>query len=372
MIHLSAYIHPVSTFLPCTGLGRHINNMVLGLYQRKEVDLNLLVARQWLDENGKIANQSPLHQIPASSFPFPERMMEHIWKTTGLPYMDRWIDSKSDWVYCPAQTYFPCRKKKTAVTIHDIEAFETHLPWSNTTHHRNFRRKWAVWIHKMIRHTDLIFTVSEFSKNRMVDLLGADSKKIKVVGNGVSPHFFNLQKNRTTPFDFPYVLSIGGLRERKGAPSLIKIAKQLEQEKSELKIVVVGQHHEPYLSQASGLKNLVVQGMLPDEELQNLLSNAFAFLFLSYYEGFGIPVLEAMASGIPVISSNAASLPEVVGEAGILVHPEASGEVTSILQSWIKNPIQRKEWIEKGSVHAADYQWSNCVDRALAFLNKTN
>jgi len=342
--------------------------MVLGLHKNKNVNLNLLVARQWLNKTGQIADASPLHQIPTSSFPLPERMMEHVWKTTGRPYMDRWIDPKSEWVYCPAQTYFPCRKKKTAITIHDIEAFETNLPWSNTAHHRNFRRKWAVWIYKVIRHTDLIFTVSDFSKKRMVKLLGANPEKIKVVGNGIDPHFFSSQKDTKAPFDFPYALVIGGLRERKGAPTILQIAKQLELERSALKMVVVGQHHEPYLSQATELKNLVVLGMLPDKELQILLSKAFAFLFLSYYEGFGIPVLEAMAAGVPVISSNAASLPEVIGEAGILVDAEATDEVTNLLQSWVKNPAQRKEWIDKGSIHAQNYQWKFCVDRVLNFL----
>jgi len=94
------------------------------------------------------------------------------------------------------------------------------------------------------------------------------------------------------------------LRERKGAPTILKIAKELETAKSDLKIVVVGQNHEPYLSEAATLKNIEVLGMESDEALANLLTNAFGFLFLSYYEGFGIPVLEAMAAGVPVISSN--------------------------------------------------------------------
>jgi len=195
---------------------------------------------------------------------------------------------------------------------------------------------------KVIKHTDLIFTVSEFTKNRMIKLLKAPAKKIKVIGNGVNTEIFTKIETDSSRYNFPYVLVIGGLRERKGAPTILKIAKQLEVEKTDLKIVVVGQSHEPYLSAATELKNIEVLGMESDEALANLLNNAFGFLFLSYYEGFGIPVLEAMAASVPVISSNAASLPEVVGEAGITVDPEAVSEVTSQLLSWCSPHLNLK------------------------------
>lgn len=364
-MNICSYVHPVSTFTPCTGLGRHINNMVLGLEQSKGVSQNLLVAKKWIEAEGRLSNKSPLYKINTKSFPFPERVIEHSWKIIGLPYMDKWVDKSVDWVYCPAQTYLPFKKKKTAVTIHDIEAFETDLPWSNTRAHRHFRRKWSVWMGKVIRHTDLIFTVSEFTKNRMITLLNAPTEKIRVVGNGVNTEIFSNVKSGPSSYGFPYVLVIGGLRARKGAPTILKIAKELEAAKSDLKIIVVGQNHEPYLSEAASLKNIEVLGMESDEVLASLLSNAFGFLFLSYYEGFGIPVLEAMAAGIPVISSNAASLPEVVGNAGILVNPEASSEVTGQLLSWLKNPAQRKEWIDKGHQQIKKYTWNNCVDHLL-------
>lgn len=372
-MNICAYVHPISTFMPCTGLGRHINSMVLGLQERPDVNVNLLVAKKWINANGRLNQNSPLHTIPTQTFPFPERITEHCWKVFGRPYMDSWVDKNVDWVYCPAQTYLPFRKKKTAVTIHDIEAFETNLPWSNTKAHRHFRRKWSVWMGKMIRHTDIIFTVSEFSKKRMVALLNAPEEKIKVVGNGVDPRIFSTPKNQNRykkVFDFPYVLVIGGLRERKGAPSILKIAKALEATGSDLKIVTVGQNHEPYLSQSKDLKNLVVLGMEPDDKLSNLLHHAFGFLFLSYYEGFGIPVLEAMAAGVPVISSNAASLPEVVGDAGILISPEDIAGATSILESWMKNPGQRDEWIEKGKIHVTQFTWTSCVERLILALGE--
>ena len=362
---ICSYVHPVSTFTPCTGLGRHINNMVLGLDQSENVSQNLLVARKWIEAGGRLNKKSPLYKIPTKSFPFPERIIEHSWKIMGLPYMDKWVDDSVDWVYCPAQTFLPFKKKKTAVTIHDIEAFETNLPWSNTKAHRHFRRKWSIWMGKVIKHTDLVFTVSDFTKNRMIKLLNAPAKKIKVIGNGVNTEIFTNNQPGPSRFDFPYVLVIGGLRERKGAPTILKIAKQLETAKSDLRIVVVGQNHEPYFSAATSLKNIEVLGMESDQALADLLSNAFGFLFLSYYEGFGIPVLEAMSAGIPVIASNAASLPEVVGDAGILVHPEAASEVTAQLLCWIKNPAQRKEWIERGFEQIKKYTWNNCIDNLL-------
>ena len=133
-----SYIHPISTYLPCTGIGRHINQMLLGLEAQADIDLELLFSQQWTGSDLQLDCRSPLRHLPFNTFPQPENATERTWKLLGFPQMDRYIASDTDWLYAPMQTYIPVSKCPVAVTIHDIQAFEPDLPWSRTWQHRWF------------------------------------------------------------------------------------------------------------------------------------------------------------------------------------------------------------------------------------------
>ncbi|MFM8008082.1 MAG: glycosyltransferase, partial [Dolichospermum sp.] len=124
------------------------------------------------------------------------------------------------------------------------------------------------------------------------------------------------------PVNNPYTFIIGGLRLRKGADFVLDVAKGLLDTNSDLKIVVAGDSEPEYIAAAKELPNIKLLGIVPDHDLPRLMRCASSLLFLSHYEGFGIPAIEAMATGTPPIVSNRASLPEVVGTAGIVVEPE--------------------------------------------------
>ncbi len=358
---ITSFIHPQRTFLPCTGVGRHINNILLRLDQEPEIDLQLLFSSQWLKDNRQLSKKSPLHSLASKTFPFPENIMERLWKTISWPKMDSWVDD-ADWVYSPAETFIPLRKARLAVTLHDIQAFETDLPWSDTRAHQIFRKKWAVWIYKVLEQAHLIFTVSEYSRQRMIKLLGADPQKVLVVGNGVEAAYFEAHRE---PLNQPHVLVIGGLRYKKGGEDIIRVAQALEQRKSPLKIITVGQNDEALVEQARNIDQLEVRGMADDRELLISLRSASSLLFLSYYEGFGIPALEAMAAGVPALVSNRASLPEIVGNAGIIKAPEQHQEIAEMLDELHRNQMLRADIIQKGRDHAAAYTWEHCTQRVI-------
>ena len=361
---ITAYLHPRSSFLPCTGVGRHINNIILGLQKRPGVNLELLVSSQWTKGSGQLDARSPLKDLPTRSFPFSERIAEYSWKVFGCPYMDRWA-SQPDWVYCPAQSLLPVRNALTAITIHDIEAFEKDLPWSNTRRHKKFRMRWALWVNKAIKKANIVFTVSQFTKKRMVELLDVDPKKIKVVGNGVEKRFLKNGKYTKAPQDFPYALVIGGLRQRKGAEAVIEVARKLKKQSSPIRIVTIGQNEDKYLKQAQLLDNLIVLGMKSDEVVSNYLNHASSLLFLSYYEGFGIPALEAMAAQVPVVGSDKASLPEIIGDAGFTINPRQTDKITAVVQELEQNRAFRTQVIQKGIRQVRRYDWDKCVDAVL-------
>lgn len=369
-----SYIHPTRTYLPCTGAGRHINNTLLQLASRENINLELLFSQQWLQADGKLDLRSPLRDIAFKTFPLPENLLERLWKLTQFPKMDGYLSEQTDWVFTPMETYIPVSRCPVAITIYDVQAFETDLPWSNTRQHRWFRYKWSQWIYKALANYRLIITISEFSKSRIVELLGADPNKIVVVGCGVERPFYDISSvnplSLESPVDVPYALVIGGLRLKKGGSFVLDVAKELLRSHSSLKIVVAGDSEPEYIAAAKELPNIKLLGLVPDKDLPHLVRCASSLLFLSYYEGFGIPALEAMAVGTPAIVANRASLPEVVGNAGIVVEPEASGEIADILCNLDNNATLRNTYIQRGHDHAQQYTWSRCGDRVIEAMTK--
>ena len=365
-MNITSYIHPIRTYLPCTGAGRHINNILLGLASQENINLELLCSRQWLQANGKLDLRCPLGDIPLKTFPLPENFTERLWKLTQFPKMDRYLSEKTDWLFTPMETYIPVSRCPVAVTIHDIQAFETDLPWSNTREHRWFRYKWSQWIYRAFANYRVIFTVSEFSKRRMVELLGADANKIVVVGNGVEQSFYDIASidllKLEKPVNNPYTFVIGGLRLKKGADFVLNVAKGLLDTNSDIQIVVAGDSEPEYIAAAKDLPNLTLLGIVPDNDLPRLMRCASSLLFLSHYEGFGIPAIEAMVVGTPTVVSNRASLPEVVGTAGIVVEPEDTSAIVDILIQHEENSQLRQDYSQRGKEHAKQYTWSRCVD----------
>lgn len=374
MLNILSYIHPIRTLLPCTGVGRHINNILLRLANNKDVILKIFFSKYWLNSDQKLSCESPVHFLPYLTFPIPENRAERLWKLIDLPRMDKYIPASTDWIYAPMETYIPVSKCPVAVTIHDIQAFETNLSWSHTWQHRVFRLKWQQWIYRTLRHCRVVFTVSEFSKQRMVELLGADPNKLVVIGNGIEPSFFDIATINPATLTLPvadrYVLMIGGLRQKKGGDAYLALAQYLQRQRINIQIVIAGTSEPSYIQAAQAFPNIHLLGVVPDEELPRLLRGSLALLFLSPYEGFGIPALEAMAAGVPAIVANRAALPEVVGDAGIVVEPDATAEIADILVALNNNTALRNDYIQRGQHHAAQYTWDRCVDRLIAAFNE--
>ena len=365
-MRIAIYIVPKSFAKP-TGQTKHAINMALCLSRQPGVEVVLLAARDQLTADGKIPVASPLNHLPIRRIPLPAKLLHFLWRTFNGPALDRW-SGKVDWVYSPTEMFVPAKKARTAVTIHCVNWFENDLPWSNTAKNLQLRSRMAKVFKPIIKRADLVCTVSEFLKGRIIELLGGNPARLVVVGNGVEAEFLAEGKSPEINAE-PYVLSVGSLESRKGAEHLIRLARHLAQSHPRLKLVIgAGQYGDArFINEAKQLPNVVLTGYLDLKELPPLLKKAKALVILSRYETFGIPVIEAMAAGTPVIAARFAALPEIVGPAGMLVDATRPGEIADAINRLDATGI-RENYRQLGFQRIQQFTWEACAARLSASL----
>ncbi len=374
---ISAFVQLRRTLTP-TGVGIHIIEMARGLAAQPDVELRLLVSRKELDVAGRILRQYPLHDFPADAFPLGRAWMERLWRVLRWPPAERWC-GQADWLYSPAEAFVPTRRIPQAVTIHDMYPSERDLPWSDEASHRAKGKRWNGLIRLILSQARVILAVSQFTKERIVALTGCDPQRIVVTGNGVSQAYYDLgaQQAQGSPCDAPacagagpYVLVVGGLTKRKRGDSILAVAKQLHESKSDLRVLVAGKSREHFAQQAGALPNVQLLGYVDDAQLPQLVGAARCLLFLSQYEGFGMPAAEAMAAGTPVVVSHHAALPEIVGDAGVIVDPQQTQAIAGQVTQLHRDAALRREYQQRGRQRAEHYTWAACVERLLGALRQ--
>jgi len=262
---------------------------------------------------------------------------------------------------------------KSVFTLHDlIFRFypEMHKPLN----------RWflTLMIPRFLQAADAVIAISESTKRDAVKTYGLDEAKIKVIYEGVNSRF------RTRPRDVisavrhqyglpeRYILSVGTIEPRKNLTSLLEAYRALRDGGSEFKLVIVGKKgwlYEGFFRKLYELgleQEVIFPGFVPDEDLPAVYSAAGLFVFPSLYEGFGLPVLEAMACGAPVISSTTSSLPEVTGEAALLVDPKSVEALTRAIRDVLDNKELRDELRAKGPRQAAKFTWDTAAHETLA------
>jgi glycosyltransferase involved in cell wall biosynthesis len=263
----------------------------------------------------------------------------------------------------------------SVVTIHDCIhlMFPQYLP--NRMAYAYARAQMWTAAHR----SDCILTVSDASKRDILHLFNIPPEKIVVVYNAIDAHF-----SLTPPpdavarvreryqLDHRFVLYVGNIKPHKNLVRLIEAFSELRaRELEDVKLLIIGDE----ISKLPALRHAVHRhklhkhvrflGYVPDDQLAVLYRLAAVFVFPSLYEGFGLPPLEAMASGTPVVVSNVSSLPEVVGDAAVLVDPHDTDSIVEGLHCVLTNPARAEDMRRKGLERSREFSWERSVARTL-------
>lgn len=267
------------------------------------------------------------------------------------------------------------------VTIHDMSSliFEEGTGLRQNIRRHRFRRG--------LMRADRVIAVSSATRRDVENLMGVPSERIRLVYNAPTPEFFRDRGNGGSAerklvleryqINYPFLLYAGSIRPQKNVPRLVEafaVAKEElddHPELRDLKLIIIGDE----LSQYPSVRRTVIQsrveqsvrflGFVPFETLRVFYEAATAFVFPSLYEGFGLPPLEAMASGTPVITSSTSSLPEVVGNSAMLVNPENVFDIARGIKEVLLNPELRRALSTAGKLHAAKFSWERTAREVL-------
>ena len=320
------------------------------------------------------------------------------WTQIGLA--SEMMINKPDVLFIPSYTVPQIHPRRTIVTIRGLEF--RHFPECYSLKERfilelntQFSVKWA----------SKIIVPSENTKRDLVEFYGVDVDKIKVVYHGVESPLsgggWGWVKSAKKPTPSPSqegnnnILFVGRLEKRKNLVNLIKSFDLLKKDFknppspllqrgkcvpplskgvrgiSDVKLILAGKRGFGFteikkaIEESPFKKDIILKGYVSEEEKSELYKNADLFILPSFYEGFGLPVLEAMSYGVPVIYSNTSSLPEVAGNAALLVNPNSPEEISGAMNKVFSDDSLREEMIEKGFENVKKFSWEKCARETM-------
>lgn len=265
------------------------------------------------------------------------------------------------------------RNCRSVITIHDL-AFLLYPHFLTKESARYYGQ-----IDQAVRSADHIIAVSHSTKRDLIRLLGVSERKITVIHEAANKIYRPIDKRiarqrvaQDYGIDYDYILFVSTIEPRKNLPTLIQAYQKLSDSyKCDERLVIAGTKgwlsEEVFTSiEKLGLKDKVrFLGRVPSEALLHLYNAAILLVHPSFYEGFGLPPLEAMTCGVPVIVSNVSSLPEVVGDAAEMIDPNEADELTVAMHRVLTNEAHRRCMIDKGLKRAANFSWQRAAKETL-------
>lgn len=307
--------------------------------------------------------------------PLPVRISDFLLTISFNPtclYFDKYFGF-TDIVHGTNYSVYPCQTNKKVLGIYDL-TFIKYPNYSNSVTIKYTKR-----LRQCLQWTNLVITISESSKRDIVKYLKVDPDRVYVtpLASRYCPNYltfkaYQLENSVNYDFSQPYLLFVSTIEPRKNITALILAFNFLKEEyKIDHNLILIGQkgwHYKPILAEIkkSPWKSQIHHlEYLSDELVALFYSRADVFVYPSYYEGFGMPVLEAMTLGAPVVTSNTSSLPEVAGDAALLIDPNDPMSLAEAILRVISDSQLRNQLIHKGKERAKLYSWERTAKETL-------
>jgi glycosyltransferase involved in cell wall biosynthesis len=357
------------------GIGKYVLQLVSGLVKADECNEYVIYGDP--QKFPQLSGCSNVKFRDPSGLPYP------LWEQLVLPFWVR-LD-RLELLHCPANTApiaLP-RHIKLVMTVHDVMYL---LPASVLAASNVFRQRLGNFYRRMVvpgmaRRADRIIAVSEFSKREIAEYLGIIPNRIRAIYEGIDPHFASFGGAITSPpekiggqsLESPFILALGASDPRKNTLAVIRVYASLWRDlPNREKLVIVGLRD--WRSSAAyrlvtelGLSERVLfAGYVSEELLAWLYSSSRCFLYPTLYEGFGFPLLEAMACGVPIIASDCTSVSEIAGDAAILVDPSSEELIGSALLRLLRDEPLRRQLIQQGRARIQKFGWHETVQQTLS------
>jgi glycosyltransferase involved in cell wall biosynthesis len=305
------------------------------------------------------------------------------WEQVLLPFYAKKYSIEV--LHCTSNTAPLFMSVPLLLTLHDVIFMEKTMGENTSSNYQklgNLYRKWLV--PKIIRKCKKIVTISEVEKLNIVKTLGLGDDDVIVIHNGVNGRFgvkpsqdMITQIRSQWGLETDFFLFLGNVEPRKNVFNTVSAFVSFAEKNTKIKLVITGlntifiENILSKLGKKGFLNRFVITGFVPENVLHTLYSEAKVFLYPSLREGFGLPILEAMAFGIPVVTSNISSMPEVAGEAAFLVNPFSVEEIELGMKTAYENENLRRKKIDLGFLRLKMFTWQHTAEQMLNLYEKT-
>ncbi len=285
---------------------------------------------------------------------------KRLWTQMRLSY--EMLARPPDLLFSPVHVLPMILPKRAVVTVHDVAFMALPEAYGRLG---SMYLQFATWYASRFAR---ILTVSEFSKSEIVKYFGADPARIFVTPLGLTGTVPEVGLSPSTIAD-PYFLFVGRLEKKKNLAGLLRAFRFFKKRGGAHHLVLIGKRGRGYEEAIrEGMEDVHELGYVAQENIPALYAGATAFVFPSWYEGFGLPILEAFAAGTPVIASRTTSIPEVAGDAALYIDPAAPEKIAEAMEMIVNNSSLRERLITLGRARAQQFTWRATAEKTWASL----